>query len=598
MVAARMGGSRYAASAAVVVALCAGALFSSPIAFASLYGSGLYGTGAYGGTTTVPPQQALNPSPADGATAVSTSTSVSWTAGSGATAHAVYFGTDSTPDTSEYQGNQAGSSYNPGLLAASITYYWRIDEVNASGTTTGAVWSFTTADAGSQPAPTAASSPTPADLAASVSTSTSLSWTAGSGATTRGVYFGAGASLGAGEYKGNQPETTYDPGPLADNTTYWWRIDEANAQGTTTGLLWSFTTVAAPAPGSLPDPATSPAPTSGAAGVSTSQELSWTAGSGATAHAVYFGTDSTPDESEYQGNQAGTTYDPGSLSQSTTYYWRIDEVNGFGTTTGTVWSFTTSAPSSGGGGGGSSGKPARASSPTPADKAAGVSAVPTLSWKGGSTAALYGVFFGTDKSLRGRSTWRGARPTTSHAPGPLLPNTTYWWRIDSANVKGTTTGAVWSFTTGASSTSAGGAARADTTNWIHTVTPENPAAMTKSGGYRKPFFSYAGLYGMLMKVHEANGTVYLVAGSGSKLQQVYPEAKVLKNGAWQPVKLTGIWPVQPNGYYVGKGYYILRPGDPLYAHAGDFIAGMAMRVPGCTGDACVPEGWYYQGWRF
>ena len=29
------------------------------------------------------------------------------------------------------------------------------------------------------------------------------------------------------------------------------------------------------------------------------------------------------------------------LSPTTTYYWRIDEKNGFGTTTGTVWSFTT-----------------------------------------------------------------------------------------------------------------------------------------------------------------------------------------------------------------------------------------------------------------
>jgi hypothetical protein len=56
--------------------------------------------------------------------------------------------------------------------------------------------------------------------------------------------------------------------------------------------------------------------------------------------------------------------------------------------------------------------------------------------------------------------------------------------------------------------------------------------------------------------------------------------------------------VQPNGFYLGKGYYILRPSDPLFARAGDFIAGMAMHAPGCTGDACVPEGWYYQGWRF
>jgi hypothetical protein len=58
---------------------------------------------------------------------------------------------------------------------------------------------------------------------------------------------------------------------------------------------------------------------------------------------VYFGTDSTPDSGEFMGNQAGTTYDPGALAGSTTYYWRIDEKNAYGTTTGVVWSFTTTS---------------------------------------------------------------------------------------------------------------------------------------------------------------------------------------------------------------------------------------------------------------
>jgi len=43
----------------------------------------------------------------------------------------------------------------------------------------------------------------------------------------------------------NQTGTTYNPGTLANNTTYFWRIDEQNAGGTTTGTVWSFTTVPA-----------------------------------------------------------------------------------------------------------------------------------------------------------------------------------------------------------------------------------------------------------------------------------------------------------------------------------------------------------------
>jgi hypothetical protein len=92
--------------------------------------------------------------------------------------------------------------------------------------------------------------------------------------------------------------------------------------------------------GTLPGQATSPNPSDGATGVALNPTLSWTAGSLATSHDVYFGTISpgTP-----RGNQPGTTYNPPEcpLTASSTYFWRIDEKNGAGTTTGVVWSFTT-----------------------------------------------------------------------------------------------------------------------------------------------------------------------------------------------------------------------------------------------------------------
>ena len=100
--------------------------------------------------------------------------------------------------------------------------------------------------------------------------------------------------------------------------------------------------------GNLPGKATSPSPANGASGVSTSPTLSWSSGTDTDSFDVYFGTDSTPDAGELQGNQAGTTFNPGTLANSTTYYWRIDSVNTEGTTTGDVWSFTTA------GGGGAS----------------------------------------------------------------------------------------------------------------------------------------------------------------------------------------------------------------------------------------------------
>jgi len=188
-----------------------------------------------------PPGQATSPNPADGATGLGYDTNLSWSAGSLATSHDVYFGTDSTPDASESKGNHGGTTFDPGTLAYATTYYWRIDEVNADDTTTGAVWSFTTEAAVVMPG--TASNLSPAEGASSVSITANLSWTAGSNTDSHNVYFGTGSPPAS---QGNQTGTGYNPGTLSNNTTYFWRIDEVNATGTTMGAEWSFTTVGAP----------------------------------------------------------------------------------------------------------------------------------------------------------------------------------------------------------------------------------------------------------------------------------------------------------------------------------------------------------------
>jgi alkaline phosphatase len=176
-----------------------------------------------------------------------------------------------------------------------------------------------------------ASNPSPADGATSADINADLGWTAGAGAESHDVYFGT-STMPA--FVQNQPETTYNPGTLVPNTTYYWAIDERDSGGgVTPGAVWSFTT--APVPGQ----ASNPNPTDGATDIAAGVDLSWTAGSDATSHDVYFGTSDPP---AFVQNQTGTTYDPGTLVNETTYYWRIDEVGPGGITTGTtVWSFTT-----------------------------------------------------------------------------------------------------------------------------------------------------------------------------------------------------------------------------------------------------------------
>jgi hypothetical protein len=89
--------------------------------------------------------------------------------------------------------------------------------------------------------------------------------------------------------------------------------------------------------------AVTPSPTNAATKQSLYTTLSWVAGEGAANHDVYFGTVNPPTVTQFKGNQVGLTYNPGTLALNTTYYWRVDEVNGVYKVEGTVWSFTTVA---------------------------------------------------------------------------------------------------------------------------------------------------------------------------------------------------------------------------------------------------------------
>ena len=60
-------------------------------------------------------------------------------------------------------------------------------------------------------------------------------WTAGADTDSHDVYFGSGLPLGPGDFQGNQAATGFDPGPLDYATTYYWRVDEVNGDGTTEG---------------------------------------------------------------------------------------------------------------------------------------------------------------------------------------------------------------------------------------------------------------------------------------------------------------------------------------------------------------------------
>jgi hypothetical protein len=96
--------------------------------------------------------------------------------------------------------------------------------------------------------------------------------------------------------------------------------------------------------------ATNPSPADGAVSVGIDDDLSWSSGSLAVSHDVYFGTEIPPAfvgnvENDALFEKASTSLDPGVLEYSTTYYWQVDEVEEDGTVRpGALRSFTTTTP--------------------------------------------------------------------------------------------------------------------------------------------------------------------------------------------------------------------------------------------------------------
>jgi len=185
----------------------------------------------------IPPKTAYSPEPADGAEAIDLNFDLSWTGGFGVKLHTVYFG-DNFDDVNNAAGGlpQGTATYNPGTLELAKTYYWRVDEFDIIDTYKGDVWSFTTEGA--------VEAVDPANGAVDVTQTPILTWAPGQGASHE-VYFGADAASLELKGSGNLGSESYEPGQLEWNTTYYWRVDEAdsaNADSPWTGPLWSFTT--------------------------------------------------------------------------------------------------------------------------------------------------------------------------------------------------------------------------------------------------------------------------------------------------------------------------------------------------------------------
>jgi hypothetical protein len=293
--------------------------------------------------------------------------------------------------------------------------------------------------------------PTPADGSLYKDALVILGWLPGNTAVSHDVYFGSSfddVNDGTNEtFQGNQATTFFlaagspgypYPDGLVPGTTYYWRIDEVQADGTAKhrGDIWSFW---------FPSKtAYNPDPPDGVEFVDPNAILSWTPGFDAKLHTVYFGESFDDVNNATEGPPQGpATYIPGPLELEKVYYWRIDEFDAVATYKGDVWSFTT---------------PGAVGNPQPSNGAMSVKINVTLGWTPANHAASHRVHFGTDKDAvrnadADSAEYKGQKTlgAESYDPGLLEWDTTYYWRVDEVNELDPNSpwkGPLWSFTTG------------------------------------------------------------------------------------------------------------------------------------------------------
>jgi len=287
------------------------------------------------------PNLPFNPSPLNGTMDVDINSDLSWNCSdpdSDNLSYDVYFGTSSNPPL--VSTGQSSTSYNPGTMDFGTIYYWKIVAIDEYGAyTDGPIWSFTTRI--NNP-PYTPNDPNPANGTTNVNVIINLSWNGGDpdvgDTVTYDIYFGISLPPPIVVY--GQNTTTYNPGKMLFNITYYWKIVAWDNYGSSTvGPLWNYTTRSE----NPPYEPSNPSPANSSTFVDINTMLNWKGGdpdNDAVTYDVYFGTSSPPPL--VNTNQTETTYNPGSMDYETPYYWRIVAWDNYGASTlGPIWNFET-----------------------------------------------------------------------------------------------------------------------------------------------------------------------------------------------------------------------------------------------------------------
>ncbi|MDD4310645.1 MAG: hypothetical protein PHO32_09715 [Candidatus Cloacimonetes bacterium] len=314
------------------------------------------------------PLQAVSPRPMQNAINTSILPTLRWENGGGiVTGYRLYFGT--SPESLQLISEQSGTSYSiSSNLFWNTQYYWRVDSFNASGTTMGELWQFTTESVSLQIS-------SPANNATGVALSSILNWQDVTNAT--GYLISVGTSSNVWDIA-NRVACQDSQWSLGSNwlfaSSYFWKVVALNGSQEIEGAIWSFST--------LSGQAVVTSPNNEQTQVNLEAILQWQAVNGATGYLIDVGTSAgATDIAERVACSEPVWDNPLPWLYSTTYYWRVYVLNGAQEISGAHWSFSTIPLSFG--------------TPSPANNATNVAITTWFDWPDIQFVSTYKITIGT-----------------------------------------------------------------------------------------------------------------------------------------------------------------------------------------------------------
>ncbi|MCI0707642.1 MAG: FG-GAP-like repeat-containing protein [Ignavibacteriae bacterium] len=385
-------------------------------------GTGVFSPVRSFATLPVVPSSPVLATPLDLSIDQALSLALTWSAILGADSYHVQVATDSafsalTSDQAGISGTELALSG----LSTSTVYYWRVNATNTGGTGAfSTVRKFTTLP----PVSATPTLTTPLNGGVDIALNPTLSWNPCIDALSYQLQVSTDSAFSTTVFdQSGIAATSQSLSGLSPATVYYWRVNAANAAGTSPFSIYNkFTT--APA---IPAVPTLVSPADAVTNQPRTITLNWDVSLGAASYRIQISTDNSFTTTLVDtSGMTGTAYTAFNLAANTTYYWRVSATNlGGESSLSSARQFST--------------VPSVPSAPLLSFPSNSASNMPTsllLTWNSVSGADSYHLQVAGEPSFASLLVDTTGLTATLFLLEDLEPDSTYYWRVTAENLGG------------------------------------------------------------------------------------------------------------------------------------------------------------------